>query len=431
MNILIIAFVLSALGAAYPVALQTQPVDSLVRIAVARYPSVEALRLAAQQADARARSAAAWEAPRIGVEISMIPPSDINPVQRGETMFMVEQMVPLFGQNRVMARAMSAGAAVSEAEMHVAQRELRARIEREYYTLWLIDRRVELNAQSRKIAEQMYRAAEASYEVGRAAQSDLLTADVEIQRLATELRLIAEERIEATTRLNALLGRSAHSPLTIDSILPQPMLPTVDAIEEQLAVHPALQKMDAMAAMNRAEAEAREAMQLPMLMVRGGVSYMPEGHPVREANITAHGVAGSEEGIMRFGLTAGAMLSLPIAPWSSAAASAQAEVARLQARETEAQRAAMLDEMRTMLYSAHAEARRAAVSIEYTTATLLPLLTHTQQTLQNDYATGRVPFAAVLNGYTMLLMAHMDVYMKRMEYAMAFSMIEQLTGDLQ
>ena len=413
------------------VSLAAQPLDSLVRLATDTYPTAAAARIAIRQADARAASAAAWDAPRIGVEFSMLPPSEPDPFSRGETMMMVEQMIPLFGQNKAMARAMSAEAAIGEAELAAVQRDIRARVEREYYTLWLLDRRAELNAESREIADLMYQAVEAGYEVGRAAQSDLLTATVERERLATELQLLAEERREALARLNTLLMRPVQTPLIVGTALPEPELIPAEELEQRLAVHPEVKKMEAMAAMNRSTAEAQEAMLMPMLMVRGGISYMPEGHPVREGNVTAHGVAGMDEGVMRFGLTAGAMLSLPAAPWSRGAAEGQAEVARLEAAESLVKRDAMLAEMRGMLHTNHAQARRAALSLDYYTHTYVPLLEQTLAALQNDYTTGRVPFSAVMNGYSMLVMARMDIYMKRMEYAMALSMIGQLTGELQ
>ncbi len=408
-----------------------QPLDSLVRLAEMNYPTVAAARIAIQQADARAGSAAAWEAPRIGVEFSMLPPSNPNPFSRGETMIMVEQMIPLFGQNNAMARAMKAGAAVGEAELAGVQRSLRARVEREYYTLWLLDRRAELNAESRDLADALYRSVEANYEVGRAAQSDVFTAEVERERLATEVQLIAEERREALARLNTLLMRPVQTPLAISDSLPEPELLPAEELDQRLSAHPDLRKMEAMAAMNRAEAEAQDAMLAPMLMLRGGVAYMPEGHPVREGNVTAHGVAGMDGGVMKFALTAGAMISLPIAPWSRGASEGQAKVARLEAAEALTTRDAMRAEMQAMLHTSHAQARRAALSIDYYTYTYLPLIEKTLAALQSDYSTGRVPFTSVMNGYSMLVMARIEMRMKHMEYAMALSMISQLTGELQ
>jgi outer membrane protein TolC len=190
--------------------------------------------------------------------------------------------------------------------------------------------------------------------------------------------------------------------------------------------------MEAMAAMSRAEAEARESMLAPMLMVRGGVSYMPEGHPLRESAlrdglIGGHGGSSGME-VMKFALSAGAMISLPIAPWSSAGPQAGAEAERLKAQTTLLERDGMKQEMIAMLRSAYSQAVRAQFQVQYYEKTQLPLLEQTLASLRNDYSNGRVPFASVLNGYTMLGMARMESAMKQMEYAMALSMITQLTG---
>lgn len=414
------------------VPLAAQPLDSLVRLAEREHPSVAAAQNAIRQADARARSAGAWQPPGVGVQFSMLPPGNPNPFAKGETMIMVEQMIPLFGQNTAMARAMSAGAEVGEATLASVRRELRARVQREYYTLWLLARRAELNRESRELADLLYRTVETNYEVSRAAQSDLFTITGEQERLHVETGEIAEETAEALARLNALLSRPPDAPVTVADSLPAAALPPFEELAGQLDTHPELQKMAAMAAMSRAEAEAKETMLSPMLMLRGGVSYMPEGHPLRESALRDGLVGGhgstADMDVMKIGLTAVAMLSIPVAPWSSAGPQAGAEAERLQAEETMLEREGMKQEMTAMLRGAYAQAARAQLQMRYFAQTQLPLLEQTLASLRNDYANSRVPFSSVLNGYTMLVMARTDLAMKRMEYAMALSMITQLTG---
>lgn len=412
--------------------LAAQPLDSLVKLAVEKHPSVAAVQSTIRQADARARSAGAWQAPGVGIQFNMLPPGNPNPFAKGETMLMVEQMIPLFGQNRAMTRAMSAEAGVSEAELTSIQRALRARVEQEYYTLWLLQRRADINRENRELAGLLYRTAETNYEVGRAAQSDLFSMTSEQERLNVESREIAEEKAESLARLNTLLSRPVETPVSIADSLSAPALPPFEELSNALLSHPDLQKMEAMAAMNRAEAEAKESMLAPMLMVRGGVSYMPEGHPLRESAIRdgligGHGGASGMD-VMKFALNAGAMISLPIAPWSSAGPQAGAEAERLKAETTLLERDGMKQEMIAMLRSACSQAARAQFQVQYYEKTQLPLLEQTLASLRNDYTNGRVPFSSVLNGYTMLGMARMESAMKQMEYAMALSMITQLTG---
>lgn len=406
-----------------------QPLDTLVRRAVEKHPSVAALRIAVQQADARARSAEAWEAPQAGIEFRMLPPSNPNPFAKGETMLMVEQMIPLFGQNRTMAKAMSAMAEVSEAQLAALQRELRMRVESEYYTLWLLQQRAALNEENQEIAAMLYRTVEARYEVNRTAQSDVFSAALEQEKLATEAREIEEETNEVQARLNALLSQPVGTPIAVEDSVSLVPLPAFEELVAHVREHPMLHTMEAMAAQSRAAAAAKEAMLSPMLMLRGGIAYMPEGHPLREATPVQHAATGMNDA-MKFGITAGAMISIPIVPWARSGAEAAADADRLQAEEALQQRDGMEQELVGQLRAAYAKAARIQLQERYYRATQLPLLEQTLVALQNDYANSRVPFSSVLNGYSMLVMAKLELAMKHMEYAMTLSMITQLTGGL-
>jgi outer membrane protein, heavy metal efflux system len=415
-----------------------QSLDSLVRLAQQTHPTIEAARLASRSADARARAAEAWEPPSVGLELGDLPLTDPNPFARGETMLMVEQMVPLFGQNRRMADAERFGAAIATTEAESSRRELRARVEREYLTLWLLDRRRALNAESRTLADALLRATETQYTVGRALQSDLFRITLEIERLGTELREIDEERAEALGRLNAIVGRPESAPVIVDEDLASAALASLDSLSARVGEHPQLQRMIAMAAMSRAEADAQESMLDPMLMLRGGVSFMPEGHPVREGSEMIDAlVAGGEHGAtvepmedpMHWGITVGAMLSIPLAPWSRSGPEARAEESRLEAEEQLARRDAMERDMVAMLRGAWSDARRARIRLEFHRRTQIPLLEKTLLALRTDYTNGRIPFSQLLDGYTMLVMARMDAYMQEMEYAMALSMMTEIAGE--
>jgi outer membrane protein TolC len=436
-----LAAAIPALMASATTACRAQTLDSLVRLAERTHPSVLAARVAVEQADARARAASAWEAPSVGVEIGELPMADPNPFARGETMLMVEQMIPLFGQNRAMERAESLGAAVAESEALTARRELRARVEREYLTLWLLDRRRAIDLESRRIAEALFTTTEGAYKVGRSGQSDLFRATVELERLGTELKEIDEERAGTLGRLNAIVGRADDAPVEVSQSLDEGELAPFDSLVARIADHPQLKGMEAMAAMSEAEADAQLAMLDPMLMLRGSVSYAPEGHPIREGSGMAAALAkGGEHGTtaaapmedpMRWGMSVTAMLSIPLAPWSRTGPEARAEASRLDAQEQLLKRDAMARDMTAMLRDAWSKARRARVRLEYQRRTQLPLLERTLESLRGDYTSGKVPFASVLDGYSMLVMGRMDVSMQEMEYAMALSMIAELTGEQQ
>lgn len=411
-----------------------QSLDSLVREVQGLHPSVISARLTAAKAQARSRAASAWDPPSVGLQFSMLPPGNPNPFARGETMLMFEQAFPLFGAKDPMVRAMVIGEEVGASELEALKRELRTRVAREYFTLWFAEQRWRLNDRNHLIATTLYKTAEAHYVVDQTAQSDIYRSTIELERLVSERRMIEEDRLDALARLNALLGRVGVSPVVVDTLLGLPEIPSLDSLSMAIASHPRLQAMSAMARMSDAESEAELAMLKPMLMLRAGISYMPDGHPLREgsdvlATLGEHSTTGAAPmHIERIALSAGAMLSVPIAPWSRVGPEERALDRQLEAEQKRLDRDAMEREMTGMLRTAYGSARRAAVQLAFIHATETPLLLQSLQLSQREYMDGKRSFSTVLENYLMLVMSSMNAAMQRMEYAMAVTMIEELTG---
>lgn len=421
----------AAVAATALMPVHAQPLDSLVRRAVEAHPSVRAVRLAVQEADARARSVETWEPPRVGVEFSMLPPAAIDPFAAGETRVMAEQAVPLFGRNSAMAEAAQREGDAMNAELGRVQRELRARVEREYYGLWLLDRRAELLAENRRYEEVNYKTAETRYTTGRGAQSDLFRLTIEIELLANESREIDEERSERLARLNLLTARPLAAAVVLEHSLPSRTIPPFDSLEALLGEHPGVRKVEAMAAASNAYADAADAMLRPMLMLRGGITYMPGGHPVREGNfsVTAGELArGGTPDVMHIGLMAGAMMSLPLVPWAGNGPAGQAEAYRLEAAQRLLDRDAERQDLTAALRSACALARRAELRMRFYTDTQLPLLDRARTSAATDFANGLVPISSVIDTHHMRTLAYLDLYARQVEYATAWSTITELTG---
>jgi outer membrane protein TolC len=100
----------------------------------------------------------------------------------------------------------------------------------------------------------------------------------------------------------------------------------------------------------------------------------------------------------------------------------------LEAEQKRLDRDAMEREMTGMLRTAYGSVRRAAVQLAFIHATETPLLLQSLQLSQREYMDGKRSFSTVLENYSMLVMSSMNAAMQRMEYAMAVTMIEELTG---
>ena len=419
------AAMIAAAVLAMPAAASAQPLDSLVATALRVHPNVRAAQRAIAAADHRARAASAWDPPSVGIEFRDLVVDNPTPWNNGETMLMAEQMIPLFGQNRAMANAMAAERPVAEASLEALQRKIRLRVQEEYLSAWLADRTLEQNAEEQRLTELIHRSATISFEAGKTASSDLLRIESELARLANQATTISTERAESVGRLNTLLARPANSPIQIAAELPPASLPPFDSARAAIANHPALRQMEAMAQMSRLQAEAATAMGRPMLMLRGGIGYMPEGHPLREASVGEHGATTTSEP-MNWGLTVGAMMTIPSIGWSRDRAEGETLAWETEAEKNLEEGAGMKLEMEGMLRAAYARAERAASTIRSLRQTQTPLLERTLQALRNDYAANRTPLSALLDGMKMLAMTRMELLMAQMEQAMGAAMVGEL-----
>ena len=419
------AAMIAAAVLAMPVAAAAQPLDSLVATALRVHPNVRAAQRAIAAADHRARAASAWDPPSVGIEFRDLVVDNPTPWNNGETMLMAEQMIPLFGQNRAMANAMAAERPVAEASLEALQRKIRLRVQAEYLSAWLADRKLEQNTEEQRLTELIHRSATISFEAGKTASSDLLRIESELARLANQATTISTERAESVGRLNTLLARPANSPIQIAAELPPASLPPFDSARAAIANHPALRQMEAMAQMSRLQAEAATAMGRPMLMLRGGIGYMPEGHPLREASVGEHGATTTSEP-MNWGLTVGAMMTIPSIGWSRDRAEGETLAWETEAEKNLEEGAGMKLEMEGMLRAAYARAERATATIRSLRQTQTPLLERTLQALRNDYAANRTPLSALLDGMKMLAMTRMELLMAQMEQAMGAAMVEEL-----
>lgn len=410
---------------AMPAAAAAQPLDSLVATALRVHPNVRAAQRAIAAADHRARAASAWDPPSVGIEFRDLVVDNPTPWNNGETMLMAEQMIPLFGQNRAMANAMAAERPVAEASLEALQRKIRLRVQEEYLSAWLADRTLEQNAEEQRLTELIHRSATISFEAGKTPSSDLLRIESELARLANQATTISTERAESVGRLNTLLARPANSPIQIAAELPPASLPPFDSARAAIANHPALRQMEAMAQMSRLQAEAATAMGRPMLMLRGGIGYMPEGHPLREASVGEHGATTTSEP-MNWGLTVGAMMTIPSIGWSRDRAEGETLAWETEAEKNLEEGAGMKLEMEGMLRAAYARAERAASTIRSLRQTQTPLLERTLQALRNDYAANRTSLSALLDGMKMLAMTRMELLMAQMEQAMGAAMVGEL-----
>ncbi|TMQ23019.1 MAG: TolC family protein [Deltaproteobacteria bacterium] len=198
-----------------------------VRIARASNPMLRAARSSATAAGERIGPAGALPDPQLQFGLMNRMASDFGNTMDPMTMNQVQlmQMLPWPGKLSGAKRAARHTAAAAGAEADEQERMLAAQVRMAYYQAAYADRALDVMGRTRELLRNFLDVSTTMYAVGSAVQQDVLRAQVEIARMSEEITRMGQERVAMAARLNALLGRSALSPI------PALELPETDAGE--------------------------------------------------------------------------------------------------------------------------------------------------------------------------------------------------------
>ena len=201
---------------------QTSAVDSLVAVAMAASPLVQAAERRVDAARARVPPAGALPDPVLSAGIVNLPVSEPG-FDDFMTMSTVAlgQRLPYPGKLGLARRAAEHELRAVEARVEVARREVEAGVRKAYYALAFLDRSLEIVARNQALLVDFIAVTESRYGVGTGGQQDILKARVEAARLAERAVALAEARGARLARLNALLDRAGDTPVEQPRVPPR------------------------------------------------------------------------------------------------------------------------------------------------------------------------------------------------------------------
>jgi outer membrane protein TolC len=212
---------------------RAENLDSLIRQLLETNPAILAARRAVDARRARVPAARTLPEPSISFETmgDLIPPT----LQAGDPssarVVRFTQEIPFPGKLALAGQIASAEADVELWKYEEVRREVVAELRMAYYDLFLAQKSREIVEKNKNLLQQFAEISEARYKVGRAAQQDVLKAQVEVSRLLDRLAVLDREHETARARINTLLYRS---PETSIGPVPEPQRPRLDWTMEQL-----------------------------------------------------------------------------------------------------------------------------------------------------------------------------------------------------
>lgn len=405
---------------------KAQPIDSLIAEALKNNPQLKSLQYKINVSEKRSESVNTLPAPNFSVEFSQVPLSSIDIWNQSvSNNFSLSQMFPLGGKLNFMAEVERKNTLTEGNNYEIYKINLIASIKSSYYSIWLTERKIEIQNKNITLLKDLIKSIESSFYTNRLNQADLLTLQSEIASNETQLLIYEKEKEAQIYKLNKLLGRNLDSKdlYTVKEISTDSTL-IESKLEELLAEsNPTLQKMSSMIEMNKAMIEANNRELIPDLMVQGMLMRMPRGM-----------ILTSKSDLLMLNTKTETMYSLmfsinlPFAPWSINKFKRKEEELYAGIKSIDYEKNDMQREMISELKSMLVKFQTANDLLKLYSEKVIPLYNQAAESQLIAYQNNKATITTVIDSYRMLLMQEMNYYMSKADAQMSLSEIEMLVG---
>ena len=405
---------------------KAQPIDSLIAEALKNNPQLKSLQYKINVSEKRSESVNTLPAPNFSVEFSQVPLSTIDiGNQSVSNNFSLSQMFPLGGKLNSMAEVERKNTLIEGNNYEIYKISLIASIKSSYYSIWLTERKIEIQKKNITLLKDLIKSIESSFYTNRLNQADLLTLQSEIASNETQLLIYEKEKEAQIYKLNKLLGRNLDSKdlYTVKEISTESTL-IESKLEELLAEsNPTLQKMNSMIEMNKAMIEANNRELIPDLMVQGMLMRMPRGM-----------ILTSKSDLLMLNTKTETMYSLmfsinlPFAPWSINKFKRKEEELYAGIKSIDYEKNDMQREMISELKSMLVKFQTANDLLKLYSEKVIPIYNQTAESQLIAYQNNKATITTVIDSYRMLLMQEMNYYMSKADAQMSLAEIEMMVG---
>ena len=384
--------------------------SELVQEATERNPEVLAARHAVDAKRARIPQAGAWADPTVTLSYggNAFPPFT---VMRGDPssnrQVMAEQMIPYPGKTRLRTQIAVRDADAETLAYEATARRVAAEVKQAYFDLAYVDRSLEILQRDREALQGFEKVTEIRYSVGKAAQQDVLRAQLELTRLSQREPLLNQQRRTLEAQLNSLRNVSIDSPVGVPAAV-QPS--DVNYTEEQLqaaaqANYPVLKQRQTMVDQNRLSVDLARKEVRPDFSV--GYAYMQrDGLPDM------------------YGITLAT--SLPIFHRRKQDMAITEAAANLEsARQMEANELTVL---RYQVQQDFLEIQATEQILKLYSQGIKPQSSLTLESSVTSYQTGGVDFLNVLSNFQAVIDAELDYHLQVSNHEKALARLEEMTG---
>jgi outer membrane protein TolC len=321
---------------------------------------------------------------------------------------MVSQEVPFPGKLKLKGDMASKEAQAEFQQYQAVQLAVISRLKQAYYRLQYAYSTTELLVRYRDLLEKLLKVTEERYSVGRAAQQDVFKAQTQTSILETRLVKLEQERRSREAEIDSILNRAARTPVgRPEDARPKELTATLEELFASARQNSPMlgsdQKM-----IERSEIAVNMARKeyYPDVTLNAGYYNMGSMPPMYEVR---------------------ADFKVPIYFWRKQRAGVNQQVSNLsQSRRTyESTDQSLRYRIQDDLLMAQASAKLMRLYHQ----TVVPQGNLALESSLSTYETGSVDFLSVLSNFTMVLDYEMSYYDEALNYALALSRLEEMTGQ--
>lgn len=397
----LILFAASWLGFAAFTQAQVISLDSVLKVIEAQNPMLQEYDNRVKALNTYAEGSRSWMAPMVGAGTFMRPyPNQtvMHETEKGSWMFSVEQEIPNPSKLTANKNYLSSKAAVELQNRSARFNQLRSEAKTMYYQWMIAEEKMHVLRENERIIELMLKLARLRYPYNQGSLGNVYKAEGRLSEVQNMIQMTYGEIEESSYRLKSLMNLPPEAEIMIDTA-------TQITYEANQVIYDT-------AMLSQQRSDIRQIDKTIEVMKLNQQLQRYQSKPDFKVRFDHMQPIGN----MPTQFTAMAMVSIPIAPWSSKMYRSEVKGMQYDIEAMRKNREALLVEARGMLAGMGSQLVRMKQQLENYKTKIIPALRKNYQTLMLAYEENREQLPIVIDGWEALNMAQMEYLEKNQEY---------------
>jgi cobalt-zinc-cadmium efflux system outer membrane protein len=392
---------------------QVISLDSVLLIINQRNPMLQEYDSKVKALNTYTEGAKSWMAPMVGAGTFMTPyPTQMLMDERdkGSVMFSVEQNVPNPIKLNANKKYFASRASVEEQGRSFEFNTLRAEAKNAYYQWLVAEEKVKVLRENERIIDLMLKLSRLRYPYNQGSLGNIYKVEGRLSEVQNMILMTQGDIEETAYRLKALMNLPPDVAIMVDT-----------TTRVRFEANQIIYDTAALSA-NRSDVKQIDKT-IQVMRLNQGLqrSQSKPDFKIRFDHMQPLGNMPSQ-------FTAMAMMSIPIAPWSSKMYKSEVKGMQYDIQAMQKGREALLIETRGMLAGMAAKLIRMQQQLENYNTKIIPALRKNYQTMMLGYEENREQLPIVIDGWEALNMAQMEYLNKLEEY---YTMIVSYEKELE